>query len=457
MNPDRSTAPRSVLFLAVAVALGGCAITPSSSERQAQTQVKEVGDLLRPSGAKPTLPVLTPDTPIPNYMLYGVLNHPRVEAAYHEWRASVAAIAPARALPDPQLTFEADVADMLMTLMPGIMFDFMMPGKRSAMAEEFASVSSVAYRTYAIAVLETAAEVRRAWLELAYLDEALRLRGNVLEALDQAAAMANADYTTGRGMGTLETQVRLANEAGKARSELATLEDRRIGFRVRFKSALGLKFSDPDPTWPQAPLTSTMLPSENEIWRRAEAANPELRRMRAMVDMAIAGVAVANKAGTPDFTVGVMADLKANPLMIRPTATMTLPIWREKIRANIAAAEARRDAAAARVSAEQLNLAAELAQMLSMVRESDRMIAYIDGTALPNYERAIASIEAGYQSGMTGPGMIPETRAMALTMRLERAAALRDRENAVTSLLLMTADLVPARAPLVTETTTPER
>jgi outer membrane protein TolC len=166
---------------------------------------------------------------------------------------------------------------------------------------------------------------------------------------------------------------------------------------------------------------------------------------------------VARKAGTPDFTLGAMADLKADPLMVRPTATVTLPIWREKIRSNIAAAEARRDAAVARVSAEQLNMAAELAQMLYMVSESDRMIEYIDKTALPNYERLIASIEAGYQAGMTGPGMIPETRVMALAMRLERAAALRDRENAVTDLLLMTADIAPAGAPLLTDTISSSR
>ena len=173
--------------------------------------------------------------------------------------------------------------------------------------------------------------------------------------------------------------------------------------------------------------------------------------MRAMVEMALAGVEVARKSGTPDFTLGLMADLKANPLMVRPTATVALPIWRGKIAAIIASAEARRDAAVARVSAEQLSLAAELAQMLFMVHEADRMITFIDRTALPNYERTIATIEAGYQSGMTGLAMIPETHLMSLGMQLERAAALRDRENAVTGLLLMIADTAPAGSPLLTE------
>jgi outer membrane protein TolC len=249
-------------------------------------------------------------------------------------------------------------------------------------------------------------------------------------------------------MGTLEYQSRLANADAKARTELATLGDRRSALRARFKSSLGLTSADPDPAWPNAALTVTVLPPAEELWQRIQADNPGLAQMRAMVDMSLAGVAVARKSGTPDFTVGLMADLKADPLMVRPTASATLPIWRDKIAATVAAARAKHDAAVARVNAEQLNLAAELAQMLYMVREADRMIAYIDDTALPIYERTVATVEAGYQSGMTEPAMIPETRFMALDMRLERANALRERESAVTDLLLMIATIAPSGAPL---------
>jgi outer membrane protein TolC len=143
-----------------------------------------------------------------------------------------------------------------------------------------------------------------------------------------------------------------------------------------------------------------------------------------------------------------MADLKADPLMVRPTATVTLPIWRDKIAATIAAAEARHDAAIARLDAEHLNVAAELAQMFYMVRESDRMIAYIETTALPNLERVLASAVAGLQTGMSRAAEIPAARLMALDMELERLGALRQREDAVTDISLMIADVAAAGAPL---------
>lgn len=433
----------AVLTVAGAVVLAGCA-SPSPAEKSARADLRATGTTLLANEGRPALPVLHADSPPHEFVRYAVLNHPAVVAAYYDWRAGVEDIAPARSLPDPSFTFEADIADTLMSFMPGLMFDFMGAGKRAAMGREATAAANVAYRNYLSVVLNTAAGARKAWIELAFIDETIRLRLSSAGALERSLDIANADYTTGRGMGTLADQVRITNEIAKVRSDLATLADRRTAVRVRFKSALGLTSTDPDPAWPQAELTPTVLPDEDALWRRTSAANAELGRMRAMVEMAVAGVEVAGKAGRPDFTLGVMADLKADPLMIRPTATLKLPIWREKIAATIAAAEARRDASVARVSAEQLNLAAELAQMLYMVREADRMITYIEQTALPNFDRTIATIEAGYQSGMTGPGMIPETQLMALAMRLERTAALRERETAVTDLMLLTADIAPA-------------
>jgi len=301
-----------------------------------------------------------------------------------------------------------------------------------------------------------ASHVRATWVELAYLDEAIRLEEETLGALDQSAAVAEVDYSTGRGMATLEGRVRLSNEKARAQSNAGALQDRLASERSRFKAYLGLLPSDPDPAWPHPGLVASALPPEDELWRRIQAFNPGLAQMRAMVEMSVASVEVARSSGTPDFSVGAMADLKANPLLIRPLASLSLPIWRSKIASMTSAAEARRDAAAARVGAEELNMAARLAQMLYMVRESDRMIAFVDGTALPNYDRTISTVEAGYQSGMNSLAMVPDTRLMAVGMKLERAAALRDRETAVNDLILMAAEAAPPGSPLLADDIAPQ-
>jgi outer membrane protein TolC len=408
----------------------------------------QVGDLLRPAHAKPALPELQHAAPLDRYLRYAVLNHPAVAATYYEWRAAVEDITPARSQPDPQFTFEADISDMLMTFMPGSMVEYMTPGYRAAMGREAGAASDVAYRDYVTTVLRTAAGLRKAWIELAFIDEVVRLREAALGEIRQSLALSSADYSTGFGMASLEDQVRSVNSAEQVRTELDALQDRRAAARTRFKSALGISPEDEDPAWPATSLTASKLPSEQELWELARTANAEIARMQAMVDMTIAGVEVARQTRTPIFGMGAMADLKADPLMVRPTATVTLPIWRDKIAATIAAAEARHDAAIARLDAEHLNVAAELAQMFYMVRESDRMIAYIETTALPNLERVLASAVAGLQTGMSRAAEIPAARLMALDMELERLGALRQREDAVTDISLMIADVAAAGAPL---------
>jgi outer membrane protein TolC len=446
----------SLAVLALAVgSLVGCAGTPIAAEKTARDQVARIGAELRPHAAKPILPTLRLDSPPAEFILYAVLNHPAVEAAYLDWHAAVWEITGARSLPDPQFTFQADVANTIMTFMPGVMVGITERAKLSAMGNEAAARSGVAYRAYVTAVLGAAADVRKAWIELSYVEETRRLYLATIENLDQSLALAGTGFSTARGMASLDDMVRLQNLIAEHHTHHISLGDRAVAVRARFKSALGLAPSDPDPVWPQAPLVATPLPSSDELWRTAQASNAGLGAMRAMVEMAVAEVVVAQKARTPDFSLGAMADLKASPLMVRPTASLTLPIWRDKIEAGIAAAKARRDAAVARVASEHLMLAAEVAQMLYMVSESDRMIAYIDGTALPNLERASASAVAGYQSGMGKPTMIPEVRHMALLMRLERAKALYERERAVVDLSLLTAAIAPPGLPLLAGSAAP--
>jgi len=447
MHPPPALLPVALFATAL---LAGCAGAPLAAETAARDQVNRVGARLpataRPGAARPALPELRVDSPPGEFVRYAVLNHPTVTSAYFDWRAAVEGIAPARALPDPQFIFQADITDALTSFMPGLMFDLMGPGKRSAMGREATAASEVAHRTFVAAVLRTAAEARKAWVELAYAGEVDRLYGSTIHAVDEALALANNDYATTRGMAGFDKQIRLENLAAEHHAHHAGVADRLVADRARFKSALGLASTDVDPPWPQPALAATPLPTEEELWRRAAAANPELANMRAMVDMAVAGVDVARQTGTPDIALGGMVDIKASPLLLRPTATVSLPVWRDKIAAIIAAAEARRDAAVARVSAGKLNLAAELAQMLFMVREADRMLAYIDGTALPNLGRGLAFAEAGAQSGMAAPAMISETRLMAIDMRHERLDQLRQRELAAVDLALLTAAVAPADA-----------
>jgi outer membrane protein TolC len=427
--------------LLLGAALAGCSLAPSTAEDAASARVAEVGDALESHIARPAFP--SSSSGLAEHIRFAVLNHPRVAAAYHEWHAAVADIAPARALPDPKLTFEADIMDSLKTLMPGLMVDFMTPGKREAMAAERTAASEVARHALLTEISRVAENVQREWVELAYANESTRLHHAVVVALERMRDVADADYATGSTMASLSIQVDLQDRIAEHYAQHDAASDRLIAARARFKASLGLLHYDSDPAWPDVPLEVTALPSHDELWRRALAANPELARMRAMVEMTVASVEVANKSRTPDFSLGLVADVKSSPVMIRPTASVGLPIWREKIGATIAASEARREGAIAKVSSMELELAAEIAQMLYMVRESDRMLAYIDGNALPSAARMGELAAAGYQSGAGGAAMVAESALRTQMVQLQRLEILRQRENAATSLMFLTSDVAP--------------
>ncbi len=439
--------------LPLVLLLAGC-VAASREERLSLARVQETGALLHPGPSGPERPVLAPDSTLADYLRYALLNHPQVEAAYDDWHAAALAIAPARALPDPKLTFQADITDTLTSLMPGLMFDFMSAGKRAAMAHEATAASEVAYRRYATAVLGTAADVKHAWADLTALEETLRLTQQMLDAKNDAIRFSHAEHVTMHATGSLDDLTRLLNDAGRWRLEITNLADQRGVLRARFKAALGLARAAPDPPWPaQFAPSAAPLPDDDAFWAAAVAANPRLGEMRAMVEMAVAEVTVEEKARTPDFAAGLMADLKMSPVLWRPLAEMTLPVWRGKIAGAIAAARARHDAAVARLQAEELMVAADLARMTYMVREADRMIAYIDGTALPNLRRSLASVTAAYDTGMTGIAAIPETQEMILALQIERVAVLREREKTLADLSLLVAGQAPAGAPLPVATT----
>lgn len=451
INPGRSRLRIARAFGATlaTVVFAGCTGTAIKSETQAHDRLDAVGEVYRPDGKRPPLPTLTENSSLDEYVRFALLNHPAVESAWQDWRARVYAITPARSLPDPRITFQADITDELKSLMPGLMFDLMTRGKREAMGNEAAEASEVARRKFITQVQETATQVRKAWVDLTYANEAVHLHSAMLTAFDEAAESAAADYVTGRDMATLETQVRLRNEAGMHHTQHYATMDLVAAARVRLKASLGLSPDQSDPPWPDVRLAPTAIPDEDTLWQRASLANPDIAIMHAMVDEAVAGVEVAKRAKTPDFSLGAMVDLKANPLMIRPIGGISLPIWKDKISAAIEAARARHDAEVARISTRQLEIAAELANEVFIVRQADEIITYIDDVALPNLDTVSSTAVAGYQSGISGATSIAETRALKLDMQVKRLDALRQRENAVADILMLVSGAAPMDTPLI--------
>lgn len=450
MLTTKPTHPRAttcvVAYLLVALA-SGCVGSPVPGEQQARDDLEQVGSAYRPANGAPALPALTPASPLDELLRFAAFRNPRVEAAYYSWATAVERITVARSRPDPRLTFEADITSMLEALMPGLMMDFPGPGKLAAAGETAAQESRAAYLAFERAILDMAVAVKTAYYRLHFLEEGLRVQRATLALLDDLEQLAGGQNAAGRV--TLQDVLRAQIEKEQVKTKIENLEDSRGALLAELKAALGLGPSDTDPPIPSTFEASPDAESADALLQTALAKNPGLRQMAADVRAAEAMLGLARKSGVPDFAFGIEADVKASPVMLRPSASMTLPIWRDKIAAEIARAQADKRAAEARLNAEQIAIAAELAAMLFMYRESRRDIELLSQRLIPKGRQSLEAARPAYSTGRSGFLDVLDAQRQLLMFEMSLIEARTRRELALTALSSTIAGIPPAGSPVL--------
>src|SRR6266542_3398560 len=405
-------------FALAGLALCGCKGIPTKGERAARQDLKSVGDAYRPQHQRPVLPTLQTNASLSNFLHFAVLNQPQVEAAYYDWAASVQRITVERSLPDPRLSFESDIADTVMSLVPGLMMDFPGPGKLKAAANVATAESETRYFAFESSVLQTA----------------LALTQNEV------------------GKVTLQDVLRAQIEQERLTTDIVNLEDSRNPLLAQFKASLGLTPEQATPPVPQQFESTPLDLTSEHLFATALARNPRLKAMEAEVRRADASIRLAYKARVPDFTVGVAADAKASPVFVTPQLGVTLPIWRDKIAAQIAEAQAGKRASEARLSAEQIALAVEFAEKTFMFRESSRNLALLQERLLPKARQSLEVGRAAYLSGQIDFLSLISAQRTLLEFQLAEVEARTQRELALAELSLLILGQPPANAPVLTST-----
>ena len=435
------------IALLLALALTGCKGVSTRDEREARQQLGTVKSAYRPKEQRPALPDLTTNSSLGDFLTYAMLNQPQVEAAYYDWVGAVENITVARSLPDPQLTFQMYIQNLITSVMPGLMAQIPWPGKLRAQAEAATAEGRAKYFAFESAVLQAAYDVKQGYYRLWFLDKKIQVDREMLQLLSELERIARAQNDVGRV--TLQDVYRAQIEMDRLKTELANLEDSRQPLEAQFKAALGLTRDQPDPPLP-ARLESTALDlSPEQILDTAFARNPQLKALEAEVRQAQASVDLARKSRLPDVTIGSSVDVKANPILYWPQATVTLPIWRDKIAAQIAAARAGQRAAQARLTTGQINLTAEFAQKSYDYREVTRNLELLREQLIPTAQRSLEIARAAYLAGKTDFFNLLDAERSLLEFRLAEIDARTQRELALSELSLLIAGIPPANAPVL--------
>lgn len=428
------------------LSLTGCVGRPLAAEKRARNQVAEVASQLGAPPSEVQLPPLTADSSHADALRYAVLKHPRVRAAYYEWARAVERITVERSLPDPVFVFEADVSDMIATLMPGLMLELPGSRKRALAAQAASAESEVKYHELEAQVQQVALGFKKAYYQLYFLEAKLRVNAESLELLKDLEAIARRQNEVGKA--TLQDVLRAQIEQDQMAAEIANLGDARHALLAQYKAALGLQRSDPEPAMPSRFETTPLEVDPDQLWQTAMSRNPALRTMAAEVRAAEASLAMANRSRYPDFTVGLEADIKASPVMARPSLGVTLPIWRDKIAAEIASAQSAKQAGEARLAAEQIMVAVDLAEKTFMFREATRNQALIERDLLPKAQQSLEVARSAYVTGRTGFLDVIEASRSLLDFELRGIDARTQRELSLAELALIVAGIPPENSPL---------
>jgi outer membrane protein TolC len=134
---------------------------------------------------------------------------------------------------------------------------------------------------------------------------------------------------------------------------------------------------------------------------------------------------------------------------------MTLPIWRDKLAAEVAQAKANELAAKSRLKAGQIDLAVNFAEKLFAYRETSRNLTLIEKELIPKARQSIETVRAGYRTGTMDFSSMTGAERMLLDLQLEAVQVRTDREIALAELSLMVAGVPPANAPLLSNARQP--
>jgi outer membrane protein TolC len=427
--------------------LAGCVGVRSVGEKDARTSHHTIEKVYRPRDRRPTLPTLTTNSPLGDFLLFAMFNQPQVEAAYYDWAASVQRITVERSLPDPRLTFETDIAEMVMTLMPGLMMDFPGPGKLKWAANVATAESEVKYFAFESSVLQTAFAFKKAWYQLSFLDSRIGVNRETLRLMGELEKLALIQNEVGKV--TLQDVLRARIEQERLATDIGNLDDSRQPLLAQFKASLGLKAADAPPPVPQKLETTPRDLTAEMIFTMALGWNPRLKMMEAEVRLAEASIQLATKSKLPDVSAGIMADVKAYPVMVRPSVGVTLPIWRDKIAAQIAGAQADKRAAEARLSAEQIVLAVDFAEKSFMFREASRNLELLAERLLPMARQSFDVAQSGYVGGRVDFLNVIDAERTLLDFRLAEVEAGLQRELALAELSLLILGARPDNAPML--------
>ena len=308
----------------------------------------------------------------------------------------------------------------------------------------------------ATAELEAALAARTAWFEAWFADRAVEVTLRNRELLEQLSEVALARVRTG---GAQTDVLRTRLEIDRLDDRLLTLRRQRDLARADLAAVLRL------PPGAALPTAEEDLPPLNAaaeveaLFATAQRCRPELKRIGWEIARDRAQRRVAYLAGKPDFTAGLGYAVVTEEDALAGNANghdnvsvlfgLTLPIYRDKIRAGVAEAEQRIAADSRRFDAEQDDTLRAIRRLAFRLETLADQLDLLEDRILPRAEQTLEVSLADYRGERVGYAEVSNSYADILRLEIQQARLRADTGVALAELERAVGCELPAAAPNV--------
>lgn len=375
-----------------------------------------------------------------DYLQYASLNNANLKAVFEQWRAALEEIPQARAMPDPQLSYEywTKQSDLQMKQTIGIMQTFPWFGKIDARTEAAAKSAESAQQKYMGARLALFKEVKDGFYEYVYLAKATDIAAENLELLKHFEEVARTKHmTTETGHPDV---IRAQVEIAKMEDVLRGLEQLREPIVSRLRTALTLP-PDVNLPWPKQEQFEMVSLDYGRLVTLLIQKNPELTGLNFEAMAARSRIELAKKNFYPDIGVGVMwenMDGRGSRDGVAMVFQMNLPLWRDSYSAGQRQAQAQKASIEQQKNDTENVLLTKAAQAHYEYKDSVRKVKLYRDMLMPKAKELLQASEAAYRSDMVDFLSLIDAQRMLLDYYLSYERALVDNRQKLAELEMLT-------------------
>ncbi|MGA3326651.1 MAG: TolC family protein [Terriglobia bacterium] len=272
------------------------------------------------------------------------------------------------------------------------------PGKthlRTEIAARDADAENLAYEAVERRV---AAEVKQAYLDLAFVDRSLAILQKDREALAGFEKVTEIRYSVGKA--AQQDVLRAQLEITRLSQREAMLTQQRRTLEAQMNSLRNVPIDSPVGA-PAVVQPSAFVYTQDQVQEAAQANYPVLKQRRTMVDEGRLSVNLARKEERPDFSVGyAYMQRDGQPDMYGITLSTSLPIFRHR-KQDMAIAEAAANLESARqMQANELTvLRYQVQQDFLEVQATEQLLKLYSQGIAPQSSLTLESSISSYQTG----------------------------------------------------------